>query len=430
MNTKPVMITGGVTAAKGFKAAGIHCGIKKVKPDLAIVFSEVEAAAAGVFTKNVFQAAPVIVSREHLASGYAQGIVVNSGNANACTGPQGLADARQMAVLAGKALSLEPDRVVVSSTGLIGVPLPMDKISSGIEAAAKALFEEHQAAAFAPQAAATQMDAGTEVHPGVHTAAQAIMTTDTVPKELAVQVDINGVPVVVGGMAKGSGMIHPNMATMLAFITTDAAITPDLLKKALQQCTQRSFNRITVDGDTSTNDMVVVLANGQAGNEMIASETEDYFVFLEALQYVCTYLAKAIVRDGEGATKFIEVAVVNAPNEEDAALIAKSVAGSNLFKTAMFGEDANWGRIAAAAGYSGAVFDPEKVNIWLESPAGREQTTRNGLGLPFDEEKALQILREKEVKVTVDLQQGDAEAAVWTCDFSYEYVRINAEYRS
>lgn len=413
---KPATIAGGIIAAKGFKAAGIHCGIKKAKPDLAIVLSEVKAAAAGVFTKNVFKAAPLIVSQEHLASGYAQGIVVNSGNANACTGPEGLADARQMAVVAGDALEIDPDNVVVASTGVIGVPLPMDKISSGIAEAAKALLALDKG--------------GTAAQADAQTAAQAIMTTDTVPKEIAVQVEINGVPVVVGGMAKGSGMIHPNMATMLAFITTDGAISPGLLNKGLKECTDRSFHRITVDGDTSTNDMVVVLANGQAGNEMISSENEAYFIFLEALQYVCTHLAKLIAKDGEGATKFIEVQVINGAYEEEAALVAKSVAGSSLFKTAMFGEDANWGRIAAAAGYSGAKFDPEKVNIWLESAAGKEQTTRSGQGLAFDEEKALGILQEKEVKVTIDLQQGDAQAAAWTCDFSYEYVRINADYRS
>jgi len=407
MDNKLMTIEGGVTAAKGFKAAGIHCGIKKSKPDLTIIVSEVEAAAAGVYTKNVFKAAPVTVTQEHLAKGYARALVVNSGNANACTGQQGLADAKQMAVLVGDALRIDPRQVVVASTGVIGVPLPMGKISSGIDAAVKALSVN-----------------------GGSAAAEAIMTTDTIVKEVAVTFEISGVPVVVGGMAKGSGMIHPNMATMLAFITTDAAIAPELLKKALKQCTDLSFNRITVDGDTSTNDMAVVLANGAAGNETISSENEAYLIFLDALQYVCTQLAKLIVRDGEGATKFIEVQVVNAPSQRDADLIAKAIASSNLFKTAMFGEDANWGRIVAAAGYSGADFDPGKVNIWIESAAGREQTTENGCGLNFDEENALSVLKERDVKVTVDLQQGDGEAIAWTCDFSYEYVRINAEYRS
>lgn len=401
------VIDGGVTAARGFKASGPHCGIKKAKPDMAMVFSEVKAAGAGVFTQNRFKAAPVLVSQEHLATGYARAVIVNSGNANACTGKQGLADARQMAVLVGEALGIEPQEVVVASTGVIGVPLPMDKISGGIQKAAGALSET-----------------------GGGDAAKGILTTDTVPKEAAVTIEIGGVPVVVGGMAKGSGMIHPNMATMLAFITTDAAIAPQLLQKALKICTDRSFNRITVDGDTSTNDMVVVLANGKAGNELIASENMDYHRFVDALQYVCIELAKMIARDGEGATKFIEVQVVNAPGEDDAVSIAKTVASSNLFKTAMFGEDANWGRIIAAVGYSGAEFDPAKVNIWLESAAGKEQTTARGKGLPFDEEKALEILKEKEIKVIIDLQQGTAAAGVWTCDFSFDYVRINAEYRS
>lgn len=404
----PETVGGGVTAAQGFKAAGIHCGIKKAKPDMAIVFSEAKAAAAAVYTTNLFKAAPVIVTQGNLASGYAQGIVVNSGNANACTGEQGLKDSQTMAVLAAEDLKIDPGHVVVASTGVIGVPLPMDKIASGIHQAASALSAA-----------------------GGGTAAQAIMTTDTVPKELAIKVEIDGVPIIIGGMAKGSGMIHPNMATMLAFITTDAAIAPSLLQHALTYCTRCSFNRITVDGDTSTNDMVVALANGKAGNEVISSENQQgYAVFLEALQLVCTQLAQMIVRDGEGATKFIEIRVVNGASEEDTELVAKSIAVSNLFKTAMFGEDANWGRIVAAAGYSGARFDPAKVNIWLESPAGKIQTTSHGEGLAFDEAKAKEILQEKEIILIVDLQQGDFASVVWTCDLSYDYVRINADYRS
>ena len=401
------VIEGGVTAAKGYQAAGLHCGIKKSNPDLALVYSRVRATAAGVFTRNAAQAAPVVVSREHLASVQAQAVVANSGNANACTGEQGLQDARLMAELAGKALQIHPSQVVVASTGVIGVPLPMDKVKEGISQAAAALSET-----------------------GGHGAAQAIMTTDTMPKEIAVKIELSGVPVTIGGMAKGSGMIHPNMATMLCFITTDAAIAPDLLKEALKEATDKSFNRITVDGDTSTNDMVVVLANGEAGNALVASKDGDYSKFLQGLQHVCTYLARQIVVDGEGATKFIEVRVVNALSEQEAYKIANTVATSSLFKTAMFGEDANWGRIIAAAGYSGAAFDPGKVDIYLESAAGKEQTAKKGMGLPFDEGKAAQILKEKEIKVIIDLQQGREEAYVWTCDLSYEYVRINAEYRS
>lgn len=400
-------IKGGVTSAKGFLAAGLHCGVKKAKPDLALVYSQVKAAAAGVFTTNVVKAAPVIISRKHLASGHAQAIVANSGNANACSGEQGLADALKMAELAGESLNVDPSDVVVASTGVIGVPLPMDKIQEGIKRAAGAL----------------------SVSGGLD-AAQAIMTTDTVPKEIAVKTEISGVPVVVGGIAKGSGMIHPNMATMLCFITTDAAISPEVLKKALKDCTDKSFNRITVDGDTSTNDMVTVLANGEAGNKLIDSQNEEYGKFLQCLEYVCIYLAKQMVRDGEGATKVIEVQALNTKSSQEAYQIANSIATSNLFKTAMFGQDANWGRIIAAAGYSGVDFDPGKVNIYLESAGGRIQTTNNGMGLAFDEEKASQILFEKELRVVIDLQQGDASEKVWTCDFSYEYVRINADYRS
>lgn len=400
-------IKGGVTAAKGFKASGLHCGIKKAKPDLALVYSIAKAAAAGVYTTNVVKAAPVILTCEHLASGYAQAVVANSGNANACTGQRGFDDARQMAVFAGESLGVDSTDVVVASTGVIGVSLPMDKIETGIVQASESLSET-----------------------GGSAAAEAIMTTDIVQKESAAAFKISGVPIIIGGMAKGSGMIHPNMATMLAFITTDAAITPDLLKKALKECTGRSFNRITVDGDTSTNDMVVALANGEAGNTLISSEDEGYKTFLKALEHVCIDLAQQIARDGEGATKFIEVQVINAPSEQEAGQIAMSIAASNLVKTAMFGQDANWGRIIAAAGYSGVIFDPGKVNIFLESAAGKEQTTKDGAGLSFDEDKALQILKKKDIKVIVDLQQGSAEACAWTCDFSYEYVRINAEYRN
>lgn len=414
-DSKLEKIEGGVTAAKGFQAAGINCGIKESKLDLAIIYSETEAAAAGVFTQNVFKAAPVTVSQEHLALGSAQGIVINSGNANACTGKQGLTDAQEMAVVAGDALKLEAHQVVVASTGVIGVSLPMDKIASGIEKAAKVIF----------------LSEGSTPERGGDAAAQAIMTTDTVSKQVAVKLEIDGVPVTVGGMAKGSGMIHPNMATMLAFITTDVAIAPTLLQQALLQCTRKSFNRITVDGDTSTNDMVVVLANGKAGNELISSENQpEYAVLLEALQLICTEMAQMIVRDGEGATKFIEIRVINCNSEKDAERIGKAIAGSSLFKTAMFGEDANWGRIVAAAGYSGAQFDPAKVNIWMESPTGKIQTTANGEGLAFNEAKAKEILKEKDIILVVDLQQGNYGSIVWTCDLSYEYVRINADYRS
>jgi len=400
-------IAGGVTAAEGFKATGLHCGIKKAKPDLALLFSDIKAAAAGIFTQNLVQAAPIIIAKEHLKGGFARAVVVNSGNANACTGERGLADAREMARATGAALGIDAREVVVSSTGVIGVPLPMDRIKRGIEEAAVKLSAD-----------------------GGPLAAEAIMTTDTFSKQAAVQVEIDGITVTIGGMAKGSGMIHPNMATMLGFITTDAAVSPAMLQKALKDAADGSFNMITVDGDTSTNDMVVVLANGKAGNPIIDTQNAAYSRFREALKYVCIKLAKDIVRDGEGATKFVEVEVNYAPTKEDARKIAMSVATSNLVKTAMFGEDANWGRILAAAGYSGALFDPSKVNIFLESAAGKEQVARGGMGLAFSEENAARILREKDIRVVIDLNQGDAAARAWTCDLSYEYVRINAEYRT
>jgi len=400
-------IAGGVTAAEGFKATGLHCGIKKAKPDLALLFSDIKAAAAGIFTQNLVQAAPIIIAKEHLKGGFARAVVVNSGNANACTGERGLADAREMARATGAALGIDAREVVVSSTGVIGVPLPMDRIKRGIEEAAVKLSAD-----------------------GGPLAAEAIMTTDTFSKQAAVQVEIGGITVTIGGMAKGSGMIHPNMATMLGFITTDAAVTPAMLQKALKDAADSSFNMITVDGDTSTNDMVVVLANGKAGNPIIDTQNAAYSRFREALKYICIKLAKDIVRDGEGATKFLEVEVNYAPTKEDARKIAMSVATSNLVKTAMFGEDANWGRILAAAGYSGALFDPSKVNIFLESTAGEEQVARGGMGLAFSEENAARILKEKDIRIVIDLNQGNAAARAWTCDLSYEYVRINAEYRT
>lgn len=397
-------ISGGVTAPRGFKAAGISCGIKKNQlPDLALIYSEVPAEAAGIFTTNQVQAAPIILSKEYLKKGKAQAIIANSGNANACVGAVGMEAARRMAAAAGKALDIPMDSVLVASTGVIGVALPVEKIET-VLADKKDILAENGGAA----------------------AAKAIMTTDTFPKEIAVEFELGGATVRIGGIAKGSGMIHPNMATMLGFITTDARIEGALLQKATAIAGKASFNRITVDGDTSTNDCLFVLANGLAKNEPITSENEDYLTFLQALTGVCLELAKLIARDGEGATKLVEIKVSGAKTEEDAVKAGKSVATSNLVKTALFGEDANWGRILAAVGYSGVAIDPERVSISL----GDLPVYQKGVGLAFDEVKAKEILSQKEILINIDLGDGQETASVWTCDLSYDYVKINGSYRS
>jgi glutamate N-acetyltransferase / amino-acid N-acetyltransferase len=396
-------IQGGVTAAQGFHAAGIHCGIKKNKKDLAMVYSEAPAQAAGVYTKNRFAAAPVLVTREHLKDGMARAIICNSGNANACSGEQGLKDARRMAETTAQALGLAADEVIVASTGVIGEYLPMDVVEQGIR---------DIAAQLSPQ--------------GGPEAAEAIMTTDLVEKTTAYTLEIGGKTVTVGGMAKGSGMIHPNMATMLGFVTTDCAISADLLQKALLYTVDRSYNLITVDGDTSTNDMVVVLANGRAGNAHIREENEDYHRFVAVLQRVNTELSQKIVRDGEGATKFLEVTILHAPTFADGKKLAMGILTSNLVKTAFFGEDANWGRIVSAMGQSEAEFAPERVSVWL----GDLQVARDGQGLRFDEEAAKKILQQKDIRITVDVQGGGETVTAWGADLSYDYVSINASYRS
>lgn len=398
---------GGVTAPKGFLAAGVHCGIKKYKKDLAVIYSEVLATAAGVFTTNKVKAAPVRITMENLSDGKAQAIVVNSGNANACTGERGLKDAREMAELVAQKLGLNPHDVVVASTGVIGISMPMDKVRQGIEQCCKSI----------------------SVYGGAD-AATAIMTTDTFRKEMAVKLEIGGKTVTIGGMTKGSGMIHPNMATMLCFITTDANIEAKALKKALKDATAKSFNMISVDGDTSTNDMAVVLANGLAGNQLITCGTEDYELFYRGFETLCIELAKMMARDGEGATKFMEVQVKNAPDEISAIRAARAVTRSNLVKTAIFGEDANWGRIICAVGYSGIDFNPDLVDIYISSKAGEMILAENGIGLNFSEDKAKEILSEKEIKVIVDLKQGDGCATAWGCDLSYDYVKINGSYRT
>lgn len=396
-------VLGGITAPKGFRAAGMHCGIKRKKKDLSLVVSEVPGSAAGVFTTNRVKAAPVIECQDRVKGGSLQAILVCSGVANACTGAKGLEDAYALTRLVAEQLGIDEKLVAATSTGVIGVPLPMDTIAAGVQQIVQVVSEE-----------------------GSDDAAEAIMTTDTKPKQTALEVEIDGRTVRIGAMAKGSGMIHPNMATMLAFITTDARISPPVLQAALSRAANKSFNMITVDGDTSTNDSVLVIANGMSGCPEILIDTPEFEAFSAALTAACVELAKMIVRDGEGASKLIEVNVRGAASEEDARLAAKAIATSNLVKTAVFGEDANWGRIVCAVGYSGANIDPERIDVYL----GSIKVCENGQGLQFDEEFASELLREHDVMILVDLKMGKDSARVWTCDLTYDYVKINASYRS
>lgn len=397
-------IDGSVTAPVGFLAQGVCAEIKnKEKKDVAVIYSESKCQAAGVFTTNVVRAACIDIDRAHLEDGMAQAIVVNSGNANACTGEQGWEDTVAMAESGAAILGIDTMDMLVASTGVIGVNMPMDKIHAGIQNAVKSLRTD-----------------------GAGSAAEAIMTTDLMRKEIAVEIEIQGKPIRIGAIAKGSGMIHPNMATMLSFITTDAVISSSCLQQALKETVKGSFNMVSVDRDTSTNDMVLVLANGRAGNEEILLDTNDYLVFKQALDHICTSLAKMIARDGEGANHLLEVQVLNAPDLNTARTIARSVTSSNLTKAAVFGEDANWGRILAAAGYSGASFDPHRVDIYL----GEEKMAEDGMGLYFDEELAKAELQKENVLITIDLKSGDTSATAWGCDLSYDYVRINAAYRT
>ena len=404
-------IQGGVTAAKGFEAAGVAAEIKyKGRTDMAIVYSQKPCVAAGTFTTNVAKAAPVTWDQELVKkSPYVQAIIVNSGIANACTGQEGYGYCEETAAAASKELSIPSDSVLLGSTGVIGKQLPMERVKNGVALLAKAK--------------ADTLEAGTE-------AAKAIMTTDTCEKELAVAFEIGGKTVTIGGMAKGSGMIHPNMCTMLSFITTDAAITKSALQKALSEDVNDTYNMISVDGDTSTNDTVLVLANGMAENEEIQEGTEAYTVFKEALHEVNEYLAKKIAGDGEGATALFEVHVVGAKTKEDAVKLSKSVACSNLTKTAIAGHDANWGRIICAMGYSGVQFDPEKVDLFFESSAGKIQIAENGVALDFSEEKATEILSQPVVTATADVKMGEEKATAWGCDLTHGYIEINADYRS
>lgn len=405
------IIDGGVTAAKGFLAAGLAAGIKKGnKKDMAMIYSSTPCMAAGTFTTNLVKAAPVKWDQEivyHQPS--AQAVVINSGVANACTGSEGMECCQMTAQEAAKVLNIEPTQVLVASTGVIGQQLPMDQIREGVRNLAPLLSGAREASALA---------------------AQAIMTTDTVPKEVAVTVELGGWTVTIGGMCKGSGMIHPNMCTMLSFVTTDAAISREMLQKALSDVVKDTYNMVSVDGDTSTNDTVLLLANGMAENPEITEDCEDYETFKEALLYVNTCLAKKIAGDGEGATALFEVKVVGAENKEQAVTLAKSVITSNLTKAAIFGHDANWGRILCAMGYSGAQFDPDQVDLYFESAAGKLQIIENGVAVDYSEEEATRILSEKEVTAVADLKAGDAKATAWGCDLTYDYVKINADYRS
>lgn len=404
-------IDGGVTMAKGFEAAGVASGIRKHgRVDMAIIYSQKPCQVAGAFTTNVVKAAPVKWDQKVVKeSAYAQAVIVNSGIANACTGIEGYGYCLETAEKAGEVLGVPADAVLVGSTGVIGMQLPMDRIKAGVEKLA--------------EAKADTIEAGTA-------AAKAIMTTDTCKKEIAVELEIGGATVTIGGMAKGSGMIHPNMCTMLSFITTDAAISKSALQKALSADVEDTYNMISVDGDTSTNDTVLVLANGMAGNTEIVEGTEDYETFAKALREVNEYLAKQMAGDGEGATALFEVNVIGAETKEQAKVLSKSIACSNLVKTAIAGHDANWGRIICAMGYSGAQFDPEKVDLFFESEAGKIQIVENGVGTDFDEEKATEILSRQVVIATADIKMGTEKATAWGCDLTHGYININADYRS
>ena len=405
------IITGGVTAAKGFMAAAAAAEIKyKNRTDMAMIYSKVPCVAAGTFTTNVVKAAPVKWDQDVVYNHpFAQAVICNSGIANACTGEEGYGYCKETADAAAEALNIPADSVLVASTGVIGMQLPIDRIADGVRKMAPLLDES--------------LEAGTE-------AAKAIMTTDTKKKEVAVQFEIQGKTVTVGGMCKGSGMIHPNMCTMLGFVTTDINISKELLLEALQEDVKDTYNMVSVDGDTSTNDTVLLLANGMAENEKITEKNEDYQAFCQALNYVNTCLAKKIAGDGEGATALFEVKVIGAKDKEQAVTLSKSVVTSSLTKAAIYGHDANWGRILCAMGYSGAEFDPEKVDLYFESRAGKIKIIENGVSTGYSEDEATKILSEDEVTAIADVKMGDAHATAWGCNLTYDYVKINADYRS
>ena len=402
------IISGGVCAAKGFTASGIHCGIRKnrSKRDLALIYSEKRATAAAVYTTNLVKGAPLTVTKNHIADGFASAVICNSGNANTCNA-DGIEVAEKMSDLLSKELGISANDVVVASTGVIGQPLDITPIKNGIPTLVSSLNQN-----------------------GSNDAAEGIMTTDTALKEIAVSFNIGGKECRIGGIAKGSGMIHPSMATMLVFITTDCAISREMLQKALSNDIKNTFNMTSVDGDTSTNDMVCILANGMAENREITAEGEDFNTFMQALNTVNVYLCKHIAGDGEGATKLIECKVSCAKTDETAKVTAKSVICSSLTKAAMFGSDANWGRVLCAIGYSGAEVDVNKIDVAFKSAKGEIPVCKNGAGIPFSEEKAKEILLEKEIEIIVNLNDGEYSATAWGCDLTYDYVKINGDYRT
>ena len=402
------MIEGGVTAAQGFVAGGIHCGVRKnkSKPDLAMIYSEAPCAAAAVYTQNLVKGAPILVTQKNIADGTAKAVICNSGNANTCNA-DGEEKAQAMCDLTAQALGIAPQDVVVASTGVIGQVLPIEPIAAGVPELVKALSAD-----------------------GSHAAATAIMTTDTIAKEAAAEVEIGGKTVKVGGISKGSGMIHPNMATMLCFVTTDCAISPAMLDKAIHQVTEKTFNMISVDEDTSTNDTFAILANGAAGNPEITAPGPDYDAFAEALEAVCRQLSKLMAGDGEGATKLLVCRVDGAMDLSMARTVSKSVICSTLFKAAMFGADANWGRVLCAIGYSGAAVDVNKIDVSFRSAKGQVDVCQNGAGIPFSEEEASQVLSEHEIEILVHLHLGEASAEAYGCDLTYDYVKINGDYRT
>ncbi len=401
-------IYGGVCAAKGFTANGIHCGIRKnrTKRDLSLIYSETRANAAAVYTTNLVKGAPLTVTKAHLSDGMAQAVICNSGNANTCNA-NGIEIAEQMSALVADALGISANDVVVASTGVIGQPLDIAPIEGGIPALTEGLSKE-----------------------GGEAAAEGIMTTDIIKKEIAFEFELGGKTCHIGGIAKGSGMIHPNMATMLVFITTDASISSEMLQKALSTDITNTFNMISIDGDTSTNDMVTVLANGMAGNKEITEDGEDFKTFMKALNSVNVYLCRSIAGDGEGATKLLECHVSDAPNEKVAKTVAKSVICSSLLKAAMFGADANWGRVLCAIGYSGADVDVNAVDVSFRSAKGTIEVCKSGAGVAFSEEKAKEILLESEIEILISLNSGDCKATAWGCDLTYDYVKINGDYRT
>ncbi|MBQ2847667.1 MAG: bifunctional glutamate N-acetyltransferase/amino-acid acetyltransferase ArgJ [Clostridia bacterium] len=400
-------IPGGICAAKGFTASGVHCGIRKnkTKKDLALIFSEKKASAACVYTTNLVKGAPITVTKNNVADGYAQAVICNSGNANTCNA-NGIEIAEEMCALISKELDISASDIIVASTGVIGQTLDITPIAEGVPSLVK------------------------ELAIGSEDAAAAIMTTDTVKKIVSYSFEIGGKECRIGGIAKGSGMIHPNMATMLVFVTTDCAISSEMLQKALSEDVKSSFNMVSVDGDTSTNDMVSVMANGMAGNEEITAEGADFDEFCKALNAVTTHLCRMIAGDGEGATKLLECIVTGAASKEIAVTVSKSVICSSLFKAAMFGADANWGRVLCAIGYSGADVDVDKIDVSFKSAAGQVDVCNNGAGIDFSEEIAKKVLTEKEIQVLIELNSGNFDATAWGCDLTYDYVKINGDYRT